>query len=164
MNVLDKKTGELFEGNPPFFQFRKHNFKLIRQLNNLNPTALNLFLFLVEEMNETTNSLVVSQQALSEVLKCSRVTVHTATKYLVDGKYIQVLKSGVQNVYCVNADIIWTKKANQTFHARFNTSVYLTESEQEEEQRLSIKKRFEKHLDVEPFQKKPIYEEAEAVL
>jgi hypothetical protein len=78
---------------------------------------------------------------------------------LIEGSYIQVLKSGVNNVYCVNADIVWTKRANQTFHARFNTSIYLTSSEQDEEQKLEIKKRFEKIIEVEPFRKKLEFEE-----
>lgn len=164
MDNLDKKTGEIFEGNPPFYQFRKHNFKMIRKLMNENVVASKMFMFLIENMNEGTNSLVVSQDALCEVLECSRMTLYRSIKHLVDKSYVQVLKSGSNNVYCVNADIVWTKRANQTFHARFNTAVYLTESEQEEEQRLNIKKRFEKHLDVEPFKKKQVYEELEAVL
>lgn len=149
MEILDKKTGELTEGNAPFFQFRKHNFKMLRKLNESSPSAANLFLFLIENMNESTNSLVVSQDALAEVLECTRMTVYRATKQLIEGKYIQVLKSGVNNVYCVNADIVWTKKANQLYHARFNASVYLTSSEQDEEQKLKIKKSFEKFIDVE---------------
>lgn len=150
MEILDKKTGELFEGNPPFFQFRKHNFKLIRKLNENSPTAANLFFFLVENMLESSNSLVVSQEALCEVLEISRMTLHRAVKQLIEGKYVQVLKSGVNNVYCINADIVWTKRHNELYHARFNTSVYLTSSEQDEKQKLKIKKSFEKFVNVEP--------------
>lgn len=149
MEVLDKKTGELYEGNAPFYQFRKHNFKLIRKLNVKSPTAANLFFFLIENMLEGYNSLVVSQDALCEVLEVSRMTLHRAIKVLVDEKYVQVLKSGVNNVYCVNADIVWTKRANDLYHARFNTAVYLTSSEQDEEQRIKIKKSFEKIVEVE---------------
>ena len=163
MKILDKKTGELIEGNDLFFQFRKHNFKLIRKLTSENKSGAELFFFLIENMNEVTNSLVVSQDALCEVLKCSRMTLYRAIKHLVDESYIQVLKSGSNNVYCINADIVWSKRKADLYHARFNTVVYLTSSEQEEEQKIEIKKRFEKHLDVEPFQKRPIYEEAETV-
>jgi hypothetical protein len=153
MEILDKKTGELYEGNPYFFQFRKHNFKLIRKLNEKSPTAANLFFFLVENMLEGHNSLVVSQEALCEVLEISRMTLHRAIKLLVDEQYVQVLKSGVNNVYCVNADIVWTKRADQLYHARFNASIYLTSSEQDEEQKLKIKKHFEKILEVEAIKK-----------
>ena len=99
-----------------------------------SPTAANLFFFLVENMLDGYNSLVVSQDALCEVLEVSRMTLHRAIKLLVDEKYVQVLKSGVNNVYCVNADIVWTKRADQIYHARFNASIYLTSSEQDEEQ------------------------------
>lgn len=153
MEVLDKKTGELFEGNPPFFQFREHNFKLVRKLNEKSPTAANLFFFLVENMDKRTNSLIVSQDALCEVLKCTRMTVYNVVKVLVEEKYIQVLKCGVNNVYCINADIVWTKRHDELYHARFNTSVYLTSSEQDEETKLKIKKNYEKFLGVEPIQK-----------
>jgi hypothetical protein len=149
MNILDKKTGEIFEGNPLFFQFRRHNFKMIRKLTSENKVAAELFFFLIENMLEFSNSVIVSQDALSEVLQCSRMTLHRATKYLIENKYVQVLKSGVNNVYCVNADIVWTKRADDLYHARFNTSVYLTSSEQDEEQRIKIKKSFEKIVEVE---------------
>jgi hypothetical protein len=154
MEALDKKTGELFEGNAPFFQFRKHNFKFIRKLIDENLIASKMFMFLVENMNESTNSLVVSQESLCEVLECKRTSIYNATKHLIEEKYIQVLKSGSNNVYCVNADIVWTRRAAQLYHARFNTSIYLTSSEQDEEQKVKIKKTFEKIIEVEPFKKK----------
>jgi hypothetical protein len=149
MEVLDKKTGELYEGNMPFFQFREHNFKMIRTLNTKSPIAANMFFFLIENMDKRTNSLLISQEALCEVLNCSRMTVYNAIKLLVMEKYVQVLKSGVNNIYCVNADIVWTKRADNLYHARFNTAVYLTSSEQDEEQKMKIIKGFEKIVTVE---------------
>ena len=154
MEVLNKKTGELFEGNPPFFQFREHNFKLIRKLNEKSPTAANLFFFLVENMDKRTNSLVVSQDALCEILNCTRMTVYNVVKLLVEEKYVQVLKIGVNNVYCINADIVWTKRADELYHARFNAAVYLTSSEQDNETKIKIKKNYEKFLGVEQPEKK----------
>lgn len=148
MEILDKQTGEVFEGNPPFFQFREHNFKLIRKLNEKSPIAANLFFFLIENMNKTTNSLIVSQDALAEVLEVSKRSIYTAVKLLTEGKYIQVLKSGVNNVYCVNADIVWTKRADATYFAHFNAAVYLTSNEQDEIERIKIKKSFEKFIDI----------------
>lgn len=160
MKILDKKTGELYDGNLPFFQFRKHNFKLIRKLIGENIIASKMFMFLIENMNESTNSLVVSQESLSEVLECGRTSIYSATKHLVEGKYIEVLKSGVNNVYCINADIVWTKRATQSYHARFNTAVYLTSSEQDEEQKIKIKNTFEKIVEVDPVTtKRDIFQE-----
>jgi hypothetical protein len=81
------------------------------------------------------------------------MSVYNATKLLTIEKYVNVLKSGVNNVYCVNADIVWTKRADDLYHARFNTSIYLTSSEQDLEQKLKIKKSFEKIIDVEVIKK-----------
>jgi hypothetical protein len=168
MAILDKKTGELVDGNPPFFQFRKHNFKLIRKLTSENRIAAELFFFLVENMLESSNSVIVSQDALCEVLGVTKRSIYTATKHLIEGKYIQVLKSGVNNVYCVNADIVWTKRAGEIYHARFNASVYLTSTEQDEEQKVQIKKSFEKIVNVEPFERRvkeePVSEEEKQML
>jgi hypothetical protein len=168
MEVLDKKTGELFEGNAPFFQFREHNFKMIRKLTSENKIAAELFFFLIENMDKRTNSLIVSQDSLSEVLGYKRTAIYTAIKHLIEGKYVQVLKSGVNNVYCVNADIVWTKRAENLYHARFNTTVYLTSSEQDNEQKIKIKKTFEKIVNVEPFEKRvkeePVTEEERQML
>jgi Fe2+ or Zn2+ uptake regulation protein len=149
MEALDKKTGELYEGNMPFYQFRKHNFKMIELLVKESQVGARLFMFLVNNMQEPQNALIVSQEALSEVLGVSRKTIYTAVKYLVDGKYIQVLKSGTNNVYCVNADIVWTKRAENLHCARFNASVYLTSNEQDQEEKLKIVKAFEKRIDIE---------------
>jgi hypothetical protein len=153
MEVLDRKTGELYEGNLPFFQFREHNFKMIRKLTSENKIAAEIFFFLIENMDKRTNSLIVGQEALSEVLGYGRTAIYNAIKHLVDNQYVQILKSGVNNVYCVNADIVWTKRHDDLYHARFNTSVYLTSSEQDEEQKLKIKKHFEKILEVDPTKK-----------
>jgi DNA-binding transcriptional MocR family regulator len=158
MDVLDKKTGELYEGNPHFFQFREHNFKMIRNLNTKSPIAANMFFFLIENMDKKTNALIVSQEALCEVLNCSRMTVHNAIKLLTAEKYVQVLKSGVNNVYCINADIVWTKRANEIYHARFNASIYLSSSEQDEEQKIKIVKAFEKRVNVEKVHKEILTE------
>jgi len=149
MEVSDKNSGELFEGNLPFFQFRKHNFKLIRKLNQKSPLAANLFFFLVENMNGNTNSLIVSQDTLCDMLECGRTSIYNAIKVLTEGLYIQVLKSGTSNIYCVNADIVWTKRADAVYFAHFNASVYVTSNEQDEEQKVKIKKRFEKIVSTE---------------
>lgn len=168
MEVLNKKTGELYEGNAPFFQFREHNFKMIRKLTSENKIAAELFFFLIENMDKRTNSLIVSQESISEVLGYKRTAIYTAIKHLIEGKYVQVLKSGVNNVYCVNADIVWTKRADNLYHARFNTTVYLTSSEQDDEQKTKIKKTFERIINVEPseksFKEEPITKEEQEML
>ena len=126
---FDRGTAEVKEGNPPFIQFYKHSFPFVRKLMKENPTACNVFMFLVENM-EGDNALVVSQQAMCEVLGLARRTVQYAISYLQENKYIAVLKSGPSNVYCVNADIVWQESHNKKKFARFAARVFMTESEQ----------------------------------
>jgi hypothetical protein len=133
--------------NEPFFQFRKHNFKILQKMYHEYPKAGELFTFLVENMNERTNSLIVSQLALSTVLDCSVKTTYRATKYLIDNQYIKIIKSGSTNIYCVNADIVWTRSAEGLEYARFNSAVYVVVNEQEEVVKQEIKKSYEKHVN-----------------
>jgi hypothetical protein len=138
-----KETGEEIEGNNPFFQFYKHNFKTIRKLITENALAAKLFMFLVETM-DNYNAIIVSQRALEEVLGVSGRTIRRATEYLVENKYIQILKSGTSNVYCVNADIVWTQRADKKMFAKFETKVYLTVSEQSEQVKAQVQSEYQK--------------------
>ena len=60
------------------------------------------------------------------------------------------------------------KRHDELYHARFNTTVYLTSSEQDNEQKIKIKKTFEKIVNVEPsgkaFKEEPITEEEREML
>lgn len=127
---IDKATGEPKEGNPYFFQFYKHNFKLIRSLLKENSLASQVFMFIVEHM-DGNNALVISQHALSEALGYHRQSIYRAVKHLVEGKYLAVVKSGNTNIYCVNADIVWQDTHEKKTFAKFNARVYVTASEQE---------------------------------
>lgn len=127
--IIDKETGEVIEGNPPFFQFYKHNIKSIRKLITDNTMAAKLFMFLVENM-DNKNAIIISQKAVEEALNVSIRSIQMAVKYLVENQYIVVLKSGTSNVYCVNADIVWTQRADKKKFAKFEAKVYLTASEQ----------------------------------
>lgn len=146
-SITDKKTGEEFEANKPFYQFYKHNFKTIRKALRDNPLAANLFLFLVDNM-DSKNALLVSQKALEEVLEVGRTSIYNAVKYLVKNQFIKVLKSGTSNIYCVNADIVWTQRADKKVHAKFEAAVYLTASEQDDDVKTKIQSEFQKVIEV----------------
>jgi hypothetical protein len=99
--------------------------------------AARLFMFLVENM-DNKNAILISQKALEEALDVSIRSVQMAVKYLTDKEYIMVLKSGTSNVYCVNADIVWTQRADKKKFAKFEAKVYLTASEQNSETQAKI--------------------------
>jgi DNA-binding transcriptional regulator YhcF (GntR family) len=149
---LDSSTAETVEANPPFVQFYKHSLPFVRKLVKLNGTASQVFIFLVENM-EGDNAIIVSQQAMSEVLGIAKRTVQYAIKYLQENKYIDVIKSGTTNVYCVNADIVWQQSHDKKKFAKFAARVFVTESEQ-----VAVKK--ERTVRVKPKRKKSTKTEA----
>jgi hypothetical protein len=117
------------EGNPPFFQFTKHAFPVVRQLLEKNSAAARIFFFFVDTMNKE-NALVVSQQAITDVLGIGRTTVWKSVKYLEDNKFIKIVKSGHANIYVLNADIVWQKSLEGKKFAKFSAQVFVMENEQ----------------------------------
>lgn len=127
---LDEETGELEAKNPHFFQFYKENFHMIRKLFRKNGFAGELFMFFIENMDRT-NAIIISHQTLTEIYDdvCLR-TIQRAIKYLKDNEYIDIQKSGNMNVYCVNAALVWQNSRNKIQYAKFNATVYISETEQ----------------------------------
>lgn len=125
----NNKTGELEIGNPYFFQFYKDNFNMIQKLIDENHLASRIFMFFIKNM-DNTNALIVSYQVLEEIYGYKRTTISAAIKYLKINKYIDIQKSGNMNVYCVNAALVWTMDVNKLKYAKFNATVYISETEQ----------------------------------
>jgi DNA-binding GntR family transcriptional regulator len=77
------------------------------------------------------NAIVVSQDALSEALRVSRMTIHRAVTILKEKKILAVIKSGGSNIYAINSEIAWKNDAEGKRYAYFTAKVYVVESEQE---------------------------------
>lgn len=122
-------NGEYVEQNPFFFQFNKGTYPAVRKLLLDYPLAGNILLFLVEHM-DNINSLTVSYAALSEVFGKTRQCLSKAIKHLKDRKFIEVLKTGNMNVYCMNANVVWHRSRENIKYAKFKTNVYMTFNEQ----------------------------------
>jgi hypothetical protein len=140
---VDRKSADVKEANPPFIQFYKHSFGYVRKLMLEYPTAANVFMFLVENMGDD-NALIVSQGTMADYMGLSRRTVQYAITYLYENKYIDILKTGTSNIYCINADIAWQQAHNKKRFAKFAARVLVSESEQsrvekEKTPRLQIK-------------------------
>lgn len=130
--VSDPKTDELKEVNNNFVQFYKDSLDFVIEATRENPTALRVFFWLVQHM-DNRNALVISQQALAEVLDLGRTTIHVCTVYLKEKKALTVFKSGNTNVYALNSQIVWQDSAEAKKYAHFDAKVYLSEKEQEED-------------------------------
>lgn len=128
---VDKNTGQIEDiKNPNFIQFVKDGYPAVKQLLREKPLAGNLFLWLIEYMDDY-NRLIVSYDALVEEFGKSRQTMSTAVKYLKDNKFLTVLKSGSSNIYCLNSNIVWQNKADKREYASFSCAVYITKKEQQ---------------------------------
>ncbi len=126
---INKDTGDIKIRKPNFFAFTKSNFPLITKLARDNPMAASVFLFLVENM-DNTNALIASYDAMQEHFGKSRKTVYNAIKYLKGNGCIEILKSGNMNVYCINAQIVWNQSQEKIHYAKFNATVYVSKKEQ----------------------------------
>jgi hypothetical protein len=128
---VDYHTGEIEEVNSNFVQIYIDKLDLIMEMTAENTTAVKLFTWLLKHMDKN-NALIVSQGALGEALSVTRQTIHNSISYLKAKKAIAVFKSGVTNIYAVNAQIAWKSNALGKRYAMFNAKVYITESEQDE--------------------------------
>jgi hypothetical protein len=127
VKIMDKE-----QKNQDFIQIYRSHIDDITRLAGENYTAFKLLQLLIKHM-DGVNALCVSNVALMEVMGgVSRATVTRSVKYLRDNGWICVLKTGSSNVYIVNPEIAWTSYGNQKSYCRFQSSVLLSSSENNE--------------------------------
>jgi hypothetical protein len=118
---------EAAKKNHDFVQFTRKGLVKLSSLRN--GIALQLFLFLTKEMNGE-NCVLVSQQTLANYLDVSRVTILKAVGDLVDAQLIDIMKIGNQNIYCLNAHVVWTRERDKLNLARFKANIVISQEEQ----------------------------------
>lgn len=111
-----------------WLQFEKKAVKELQDLSMKSPPAMGTLMFMVTRMSRS-NALVVSQQAIATELKCSRVTVNVAIRFLVEHNFIQVIKAGGASVYVVNSRVAWQGERGARY-AAFGADVIALETEQ----------------------------------
>lgn len=127
---------EKLKKNHDFVQFtRKGMTKLSKLRNGLSHA---IFHFLAKEMG-TDNTIIISQQTLASVMDTSRISVNTAIKELETHELLQIAKVGNQNIYCLNAAIVWTQERDKLHLARFRAAVIISEKEQVKVRKTSMK-------------------------
>lgn len=117
--------------NRDFVQIYRNHIDDISRLARQQPMAYDLFMLLLKHM-DGTNALGVSMVALTELMGVSRQTISKAVKYLKDNGWICVLKSGTSNVYIVNPSVAWTSYDNQKKYCKFQATVLLSSTENNE--------------------------------
>ena len=127
--AVNDKTGEIKIKKPRFKAFNESSYPSVSKLAKDHYLANAVFHFLVENMDKT-NALIVSYDAMQEHFGKTRKTIYNGIKYLRDNGYIKIVKSGNMNVYCVNAQIVWSQSQEKIKYARFNATVYVSKKEQ----------------------------------
>lgn len=117
--------------NKDFVMYFRPFMDELTKMAGENYTAYRLFQFFCKNM-DGTNALVVSMNALSEIMSISTKTIQRAVKYLKDNGWVCVMKSGTSNVYIVNPDVAWTSYADQKASCNFQANVILCGSENAE--------------------------------
>jgi hypothetical protein len=121
------KVAEMQKKNHDFVQFTRKGMTALTKLRN--GTAHALFHYLAKEMARD-NSVIVSQETLAEILETSRSSITLAVRDLENLDLIQIIKVGNANVYCMNAEIVWTQERDKLHLARFKANVIVSKAEQ----------------------------------
>jgi len=117
--------------NYNFVQLSRGYLREMRGLARKSPIAHEILYYFVEHMGRTTNAIVCSRKVLSEVTGCSIATVGRAIKILKDDNWIDTVKIGTANAYCVNERAFWQAGRNQRKYAIFSATVIASASEQD---------------------------------
>jgi len=110
----------------------KHLFDLDREafllLGSKDPKAQVLLNLLTEQMRG--QALIVSREALAELLGWSVRTVSYKIKVLIQNGFIHVLKTGSSNIYYRSTDCDWSRYGNGQEYSRLEATVLIARSEQ----------------------------------
>ena len=114
--------------NENFVQLYRDHMPELRWLMKKSGTASVMFNFILEQMDEY-NALVCSQKVFMEQFNISKDTVRRCIKLLKDEGFLDILKSGTNNVYVVNQEIAWTTDENKKTFCKFGGNIILRKSE-----------------------------------
>ena len=121
--------------NHNFVQVSRQFLADWRRLLKRSPIAIDLMYLLMQYMGRTTNAVVISQKSLCELTGYSRQYISRGLRVLKEERWVEVVKVGTANAYCVNEKIAWQAARNQREYALFSAAVYASNSEQDEEYR-----------------------------
>lgn len=127
------ETGESHgeNDNCNFVQLSRSYLHRMRKLARKSPIAHEILYYLVEHMGRTTNAVVCSYTTLCEAMGVSRATVGRAIKLLKKEHWIDTVKIGNANAFCVNELVFWQAGRNQRKYAIFSAMIVASATEQE---------------------------------
>lgn len=126
----EERAEELKKKNHDFIQFDRSSIMVLAKITAKSGLAGAIFQFMTSKMRQD-NKLLVSREALADFFEVSKTGVSNAIKLLIDSKLIHVLKSGNSNIYCLNADVVWSTSRDKKEFAEFSCQVFLSKAEQQ---------------------------------
>lgn len=123
-----------------YVQINLNNTDYLISLNKLSPNALNLLLFMMQQM-DNYNALVCSQSVFMERFDLSRSTVARCLADLKSHGFIHVGKIGSFNVYYINKDLAWKSWGSNVKYCKFPDNIFLRMSERDEHYKVKTQKR-----------------------
>lgn len=126
----EERAEELKKKNHDFVQFDRSSIMVLAKITAKSGLAGAIFQFMTSKMRQD-NKLLVSREALADFFEVSKTGVSNAIKLLIDSKLIYVLKSGNSNIYCLNADVVWSTSRDKKEFAEFSCQVFLSKAEQQ---------------------------------
>lgn len=144
-DILERERNSPFKS---FIQMNKKTYELEDKLMRENPLAYRIWRFLANNM-DSYNAVIVSQEVMTEIFEVSKTTIWRALKLLKDGGYIKTYRTGGSNVYTINDNMVWNSWGTNKKYSKFSANVIISESEQEEEIKKTIKDiKVEKHKEI----------------
>lgn len=130
---ISEKNNELNKLNKNFIQFYEKNLSNIRVLVSKNPFACEIFLFLVEKMNNK-NAIICPNKVLCETFNKSKKTVERAISHLKTHGYLHVTKAGQANVFHMNPEIVWKAWDTNKKYCEFEGQILIAKSDNQVQQ------------------------------
>ena len=114
--------------NRNFVMLYRERMPEMRWLMKKSGIASSILNFILEHM-DVRNCLVCSYQVFMDYFEISESTVTRSIKLLKDNGFIDILKSGSNNVYVINPEIAWCSWDNQKQYCQFDGKVLISRAE-----------------------------------
>lgn len=148
-----QKTGESITGQAHFAMIELTALEGIQGLITRAPQAARLLVSLIRRMSPgSAGVVVISREAMREILGVSMPTVERALRVLITEGWVHRIRIGSASALAINRQVAWIGPRGEIQHAVFDATVIASRSEQDE---LS--------LNPPPMQRVPIFAPGEAV-
>lgn len=126
-------TGEPITGAAHFAMIELTALEGIQGLINRAPQAARLLVSLIRRMSPgSAGVVVISREAMREILGVSMPTVERALRVLITEGWVHRIRIGSASALAINRQVAWIGPRGEIQHAVFDATVIASRSEQDE--------------------------------